>query len=100
MSTMTTTYFVNNYFVEKYAWVDYMLEEKCRREMHRLENGRVLCPAPLSWANYRSGAVFECIEDDNCDAERRARAESDISDYVREAFIASNTLNNGNRNAK
>ena len=70
---------------ENYDWVDQRLEEMCCITDRNMI--RVSCRAPLTWANYRSDAKLESIEDKERSiiGRKRKRSESDISDYEVEA---------------
>jgi hypothetical protein len=68
---------------ENWAWVDERLTEMCA--VSELDLLSYSCPAPLAWANYRSGANLDCIEESNSVGKKRKRSESDVSDYEIEA---------------
>lgn len=69
---------------ENYAWVDQRLEEMCSINN---KYDIPLCNAAIPWANYRSSANLECIDDEEESfiGRKRRRSESDISDYEDEA---------------
>ena len=64
---------------ENYAWVDRKLEEMCAFN----DENWPLALAPITWANYRQGAVLEYLEDPDRQliGIKRKRSNSDISDY-------------------
>lgn len=78
---------------EHHAWVDQKLEEMCALPVNN--NIVPLCLAPLTWCNYRSDAVLDCIEDsDESLIEHRNKClESDISDNEVEVVHTTNRLN-------
>jgi hypothetical protein len=85
----------NGLFVERYAWVDRKLEKMYKIKTNEetdfddFDEDLLLRPTPITWCNYRSGAVLDCIEDDSS----RRRCESDISDYEEEVERAISSVN-------
>ena len=64
---------------ERWACVDERLEAMCSPSEEEVS---LLCPAPVTWVNYRGGVKFECLEEDEqLSGHKRSRSESEISDY-------------------
>lgn len=65
---------------EKWAWIDNSLHKNyyaSRESGNNYNNYDLLMPAPISWANYHSTAIHECIEDDSGSSlGKRKRSES------------------------
>jgi hypothetical protein len=83
----------NGLLMERYAWVDRKLENMSNNEEEEIEwddDDLLLQPAPITWCNYRSGAILECIEKEK----EKKRCESDISDYEEEVDRAISALKN------
>ena len=88
-SSICDKYESAGFLKENWAWVDDRLEKMCKNSSWDMFPPVL---APLTWVNYMSNDVQECLEEEEeCLSENEhSRSESDISDYEEEAHCAVN----------